>query len=324
MTYNWNTMVEITVPTGTNGWLYSGEVIINGVKVRFPVGTPTSVPEPAAVLLKKMIELEQEEDANTAKPQNHYVGDVTIPAGKTLTLEKGAKFVDNSGPSEVVILPETEIAAISESPITTAPNAMPVVGAVCTVTYNGTAYDCPAVAAAITAEVTGVAFGNTDALGIPGGNANAPFMVVLLGTPMDVEGVSVYGMLMPMEEFAEGTYVTLSIVEKAETASAGGGVFIVHGTTADMKSVTLDKTPDEAMAAAQAGQHVECHLAFNMGGVVAMTYILTMMYYGEADFGPSVAYGLNMSGSSIEINDGYSGNGSDPAERVTTISMIEA
>lgn len=99
MTYNWNTMVEIAVPTGTNGWLYSGEVIINGVKVRFPVGVPTSVPEPAAVLLKKMIELEQEEDANTAKPQNHYVGDVTIPAGNTLTLEKGAKFVDNSGGS---------------------------------------------------------------------------------------------------------------------------------------------------------------------------------------------------------------------------------
>ena len=111
---------------------------------------------------------------------------------------------------------------------------------------------------------------------------------------------------------------------KRAPAGAGGGVFIVHGTTADMQSVTLDKTPDEAMAAAQAGQHVECHLAFNMGGVVAMTYILTMMYYGEADFGPSVAYGLNMSGSSIEINDGYSGNGSDPAERVTTISMIEA
>lgn len=97
MTYNWNTMVEITVPTGTNGWLYSGEVIINGVKVRFPVGTPTSVPEPAAVLLKKMIELEQEEDANTAKPQNHYVGSVTIPAGKTLTLEEGAMVNDMAG-----------------------------------------------------------------------------------------------------------------------------------------------------------------------------------------------------------------------------------
>lgn len=97
MTYNWNTMVEITVPTGTNGWLYSGEVIINGVKVRFPVGVPTSVPEPAAALLKKMIELEQAEDANTAKPQNHYVGDVTIPAGKTLTLEEGAMVNDMAG-----------------------------------------------------------------------------------------------------------------------------------------------------------------------------------------------------------------------------------
>ena len=28
MTYNWDNMVEITVPKGTNGWVYSGEVII--------------------------------------------------------------------------------------------------------------------------------------------------------------------------------------------------------------------------------------------------------------------------------------------------------
>lgn len=152
----------------------------------------------------------------------------------------------SSTPAPVVILPETEIAAITESPITTAPNAMPEVGAVCTVTYNGTAYDCPAVAA-ITAEVTGVAFGNTDALGIPGGNTNAPFMVVLLETPMDMEGVPVYGTLIPMEEFAEGTYVTLSIVEAAKTESAGGvGITLVKvsGESSDMQTftnVTCDK-----------------------------------------------------------------------------------
>ena len=146
MTYNWNNMVSITVPTGTNGWLYSGELTINGVKVRFPVGVPTSVPEPAAVLLKKMIELEQEEDANTAKPQNHYVGDVTIPAGKTLTLEKGAKFVDNSGPSEVVTLPETEFDPVPDEEgmffSTTPLSATPTAGATAKVTYNGVGYEC--------------------------------------------------------------------------------------------------------------------------------------------------------------------------------------
>ena len=97
MTYDWNKMVDITVPAGTNGWVYSGEVIINGVKVKFPVGTPTTVPEPAAALLNKMIELEKEDDLNTAKPNNHYIGDVTVPEGKTLTIMKGAKVVDEDG-----------------------------------------------------------------------------------------------------------------------------------------------------------------------------------------------------------------------------------
>lgn len=169
------------------------------------------------------------------------------------------------GASEVVILPETEVAAISESPITTAPNAMPEVGAVCTVTYNGTAYDCPAVAAAITAEVTGVAFGNTDALGIPGGNTNAPFMVVLLETPMDMEGVPVYGMLLPQGGTAEGTYVTISIVEKAETASAGGGGVLVINMSCDLSddmSTVTNPTKDKTFAEAKA--------VYDAGGIVVV------------------------------------------------------
>lgn len=183
------------------------------------------------------------------------------------------------GPSEVVILPETEVAAISESPITTAPNAMPEVGAVCTVTYNGTAYDCPAVAAAITAEVTGVAFGNTDALGIPGGNTNAPFMVVLLETPMDMEGVPVYGMLLPQGGTAEGTYVTLSIVQEGAASggeSAGGGYLYFTGT-ATMNSdtnngeATLDKSFAEVLAAIKGKKPVFCALSGVNDGTI---YIL--------------------------------------------------
>lgn len=273
MTYNWNTMVEITVPTGTNGWLYSGEVIINGVKVRFPVGTPTSVPEPAAVLLKKMIELEQEEDANTAKPQNHYVGDVTIPAGKTLTLEKGAKFVDNSGPSEVVILPETVVTVVGdENLITTAPNAKPEVGAVCKVTYNGTAYDCPALALPEGAPMSGVALGNSDVMGVPGGNATAPFLVLLFDELMDLgEGNFAYGMFVPMEEIAEGAVVTLSIVQiegaasGGESAGGGGGVFTITATYDGENINDVSHTYEEAKQAFLAGKHVQ--LLLDTGGM---------------------------------------------------------
>jgi len=262
MTYNWNTMEEITVPTGTNGWLYSGEVIINGVKVRFPVGVPTSVPEPAAVLLKKMIELEQEEDANTAKPQNHYVGDVTIPAGKTLTLEKGAKFVDNSGPSEVVILPETElerfeyegqVGFILPTPFINNPEFDKTY----TVTYNGDVYDCKAFDFFHEGPEP-IVIGNTGLVGVESAT-NEPFLIMLYPSGKfdapspDITG---YGTCManPVPES-----ITLSIVEKAETASAGGGgMFIVNCPTLDMENgtATFDKTFEEVLAAYNAGRYV--------------------------------------------------------------------
>lgn len=278
MTYNWNTMEEITVPTGTNGWMYSGEVIINGVKVRFPVGTPTSVPEPAAVLLKKMIELEQEEDANTAKPQNHYVGDVTIPAGKTLTLEKGAKFVDNSGPSEVVILPETEFhcgMAEAQTPITTPLSATPTAGAAAKVTYNGKEYPCTIVYT----EQNGIvayAMGNFDAIGAPytGGNPDAPFVIAL--DPNGEGGV--YGMVAPLDD---STTITLSIVQVGAasgggSASAGGGVCVINMTCDandsmnEFTNATKDKTFAEAKAVYDAGGIVHVRLEYKSGPMAGM------------------------------------------------------
>lgn len=253
MTYNWNNMVSITVPTGTNGWLYSGELTINGVKVRFPVGVPTSVPEPAAVLLKKMIELEQKEDANTAKPQNHYVGDVTIPAGKTLTLEAGAKFVDNSGPSEVVILPETELEKDDFFGTATPLSATPTEGATAVVTYNGVAYESP-VARVVDEGVEMFVAGNTELIGIPGGNADAPFTVILM--PAAPDGATV--VFTPTDD---PTSVTISIVQVGAASggeSDGGGVFTVHATVgSDWTTVTTDKTVSEVMTAIKAGHHCE-------------------------------------------------------------------
>ena len=117
---------------------------------------------------------------------------------------------------EVVILPETELTLASdETLILTAPNAKPEVGSVYTVTYNGTAYDCPAVAFADDGMV-GIAFGNSDAIGLPGGNTNTPFVILLLDTPMDMGGSLAYGILAPIGEITEGTIVTLSIVQTKE------------------------------------------------------------------------------------------------------------
>lgn len=279
MTYNWNTMVEITVPTGTNGWLYSGEVIINGVKVRFPVGVPTSVPEPAAVLLKKMIELEQEENANTAKPQNHYVGDMTIPAGKTLTLEAGAKFVDNSGPSEVVILPETELThAGGDDPkyiITTPPSAVPVDGVPVNVTYNGVVYTCP-VLHTKDGDYDVYAMGNLEIIGETGGDSDAPFCVVL--SHAEAEGV--YGMCFVIDS---PQAVTLSIVQTEGAASGGGEsmVFVTRGTLGDGNTVTLDKTYDELVAAYKAGKDVRALV--DIGGLLITMSAITLNQTGQND-----------------------------------------
>lgn len=266
MTYNWNTMVDITVPTGTNGWLYSGEVIINGIKVRFPVGVPTSVPEPAAVLLKKMIELEQEEADNTAKPDNHYVGSVTIPDGKVLKLDKGAKVEDPDGilgsaPAEVVILPETEAtysAEMNNYLIMTPLSATPTEGAAAKITYNGTAYPCT-VAYFEEDGIGSYVLGNIDALGMPltGGNPDAPFVVMI--APDGIDGA--YGIVMPMEEV---TSVTLSIVQteggSADSGSGDGGVFtarvVASASTKDMTLSDCDKTFPEIVAAYNAGKAI--------------------------------------------------------------------
>lgn len=283
MTYNWNTMVDITVPTGTNGWLYSGEVIINGIKVRFPVGVPTSVPEPAAVLLKKMIELEQEEDENTAKPQNHYVGDVTIPAGKTLTIEAGAKFVDNSAPTEVVILPETELtySETDDGFILTSPWTVdPVVGGVYVVTYNGADYECEGVAFANENAPDGVVLmGNVSLMGQSGGNADAPFSLMCLPNATSAEA-GIFSMLVPTDG---ATSVTLSIVqtEGASADSGSGGGFLINATMTSVDDATMqmtfamDKTFAETLTAIKAGQYVSCHAP------VDGMFVLTVAAYGD-------------------------------------------
>ena len=86
MTYDWNKMVEITVPVGINGWVYAGSVTINGVTVDFPIGIPTSVPEPVAELLKKFIALE--EDKNKVPAQDAGGGGGFVVTA-TVTLDEG-------------------------------------------------------------------------------------------------------------------------------------------------------------------------------------------------------------------------------------------
>ena len=282
MTYDWNKQVEITVPTGTNGWIYSGEVIINGVKVRFPVGVPTTVPEPAAALLNKMIELEREEENNTAKPDNHYVGSVTVPEGKTLTLAKGAKVVDEDGllgstPAPVVILPETELAFDNSPvcPITTPFANKPTLGGTYKIKLDGTEYTTSNVVDATNTLGEGViacyALGNADLLGFtemlgtnPDASANIFLGLIPDGKQQDDE--TMYGLLGVSSEPVTTTAV-LSIVQTGEaSADSGNGssgalvvTAVISGDT--IGAVTVDSvsaTHADMYAAIMSGRDVLC------------------------------------------------------------------
>lgn len=274
MTYNWNTMVDITVPTGTNGWLYSGEVIINGIKVRFPVGVPTSVPEPAAVLLKKMIELEQEEADNTAKPDNHYVGSVTIPDGKVLKLDKGAKVEDPDGilgsaPAEVVILPETELEPMQITPgeggeytLSTAPENSPVGGGMYKIVWGGVEYTSKAIDLTDKYGAPAFAFGNVSIMGAPDDVENpdptAPYLIQLLPGGYTEDGITAYGVMMSVGIIPDPP--VLSIVQTEGGSGAGNGLFTVKAITTDGSTVTVDKTYEEITAAVDAGKFGFCYL----------------------------------------------------------------
>lgn len=228
--------VTITVPVGLNGWQQEGSVVINGMKVEFPVGVETEVPETAAALLKELIEA-AEKRAENVPANNSYKGSLTVPAGHILHLEKGAKIKDengilSSGPEDVVILPVTALVKMEENDVPifmllTQPAAPLLNGNIYDVGYNGTVYECTAIDMGLMED--GVAngqllLGNLSGLGIPsnypGSNDSAPFAVILSSTPVIDGDIGVgYGMCYP---FDGATAVNLSVTWKpGETGDAG-------------------------------------------------------------------------------------------------------
>ena len=224
--------VTITVPVGLNGWQQTGSVVINGMKVEFPVGEETQVPETAAALLNELIEAAEKRAEDTAKPNNHYVGAVTIPAGKNLTLEEGAGIKR----ADKVILPETVLEERSDDDnfdLHTPWAENIETGKTYNVNYNGTTYACTA----IYNETAGLAsnlLGSTDAFGIEGGNPDAPFTMMCFPNEMQAEDWPMVGILNSLDG---ATSVTLSVVEKGKAVSVGG-VRVIKMTVASMDEST--------------------------------------------------------------------------------------
>lgn len=217
------------------------------------------------------------------------------------------------GPSEVVILPETEIAyneQLGVLAITTAINAYPEEGKTYAVMYAGTAYDCPCVKASLDGETQSFCMGDTTGIGAPGGNADAPFLIMIFPTPMELEGGGMaYGGVMTKDG---ATTVTLSIVEKAETASAGGGgVFYVDCTPGELIEGTdqatlvgMTKTYEETFAAYEAGQIVAFRV--DMGGMadglITISFISGYMPGFGLVFGNEGGFAYKSDGTAIMMN----------------------
>lgn len=119
-------------------------------------------------------------------------------------------LIDAGNP--VIILPETTVQGEDgQMFLTTALAADPEAGVTYKVTYNGTAYDCPALAYA-TDDMSGVMLGNSDALGLVGGNPDAPFVALLMPGGTDGNDGTIYGLVMDM---TGANSATISILEEA-------------------------------------------------------------------------------------------------------------
>ena len=158
-----------------------------------------------------------------------------------------------SGPSEVVILPETEFTVNEEGTVLITEPLQKTVeaGDTLSIVYNGTAYECTGVSAE-----DSIVFGNIEASGLEGGNPNAPFAVGILKNGEDLDGdgaIDLYGMVMPLDG---STTITLSIVQTEGETSGGGGGASAMIVNIDPSTMTIDKPFSDVHAAVSTGEIV--------------------------------------------------------------------
>lgn len=197
------------------------------------------------------------------------------------------------GGGEIVILPETELTHVEAAGGYIGNiQSLPEEGKTYVVTYNGTAYDCACWMWEVDPGDFAPAFGNSSLVGVEGGNADAPFLIMLAE---DEAGV-LQCLFTPTDDTTPES-VTLSIVEKAETSSAGGGgLFVVNLVKGEQMeespipqyptafAVEIDKTFAEVLAAFKAGNRVECRETAEDGSVT----IYQPVGFGEISCGFSL------------------------------------
>lgn len=197
------------------------------------------------------------------------------PSGSKVTLEtmmEKVKPIDPKylQPVETVILPaathtvDAEMGnVLIESPL----SGDVAAGDVCTVTWNGTKYECTALDGTFMDLPGGVMLGNIEALTdgqITGGNTAAPFLVMLIpgGIDDNADGVLEYAGVVPLDG---ATSITLSIVKSAGSAAPGSvdsSVFTVRwkSSTSYIDDSTVMSDPDKSW--------LEVYAAYNAGKVI--------------------------------------------------------
>lgn len=195
--------------------------------------------------------------------------DKRSPSGKTATKIEGTSLVRTTDPPDPFkswyerllakinasggaanILAPSDLTWDGEQFVWTQPlMAMPRIGGTCVVTYNGVDYVCKAVGVP-SGGITITLMGKLSALGLDGGNEDAPFV---LGFPPDFYAETAGGYLNCM---------TLDGAEAVNLAVTGdeariSDVFILSGTVASDNTVTLDKTFEETFAAYKAKKAVQ-------------------------------------------------------------------
>lgn len=184
------------------------------------------------------------------------------------------------GSSPVVILPETTMDVDPDAGIAfimTPMSATPTDGGTAKIVYNGAEYTSPILYISDNG-LDGYAMGNTGAIGIPGGNSDAPFLVALYIAETD----GGYGMFMPMDG---ATSVTLSITETASSGAADSPVVVIPFTVADGTTISIARSFDDILALANSGKVV-----ILTGIIDNATWFLPLMMAKGGDEGAEIIF----------------------------------
>lgn len=240
-----------------------------------------------------------------------------VSTGKMLAFIKA--FGGTSAPSEVVILPETEMTLASVSGdigiyhLYMPPENVPAAGAKCKLIWGGMEYTNTVVDVSAMMGAPMLLLGNSglfeaEGMDLENPDADAPYCVALVpdGMPLGEGDRVAYGMIMSMGIAPDPPVLSIVQVGAASGGeSAGSGALVINITSPDGSTLTADKTYNEAIAAIKASKNVIAIIS-RPGDIYEVAHA-SMAYGGMVLFariaiGDPVIYSLESDGTFGEFN----------------------